>query len=100
MEREKQIGLVGPKMQETKYGNLHNILLWVKPYWILSPKIFILRATVLKEIGYFDEHYRTYYIDTDVPLMVLKYGCHQSITSALLPLCRGPDGPSGRGYPE
>jgi GT2 family glycosyltransferase len=80
MDQEKQIGLVGPKMQETKYGNLHNILLWDKPYWILSPKVFIFRAEVLKEIGYFDEHFRTYYIDADVPLMVLKFGYTIAVT--------------------
>ena len=41
MEKHKQIGIVGPKLRETKYGNLHNILLWGKPYWIYSPKVYI-----------------------------------------------------------
>ncbi len=80
MEKDKKIGLVGPKLQETKHGNLHNILLWVKPYWILSPKIFLFRASVLKEIGYFDEHFRTYHIDLDSPLMVLKLGYTIAVT--------------------
>jgi len=74
MDKEKEIGMIGPKMQETKYGNLHNVLLWVKPYWTLLPKIFLFRSSVLKEIGYYDEHYRAYFQDVDTPLMVLKLG--------------------------
>ena len=80
MEKDKQIGLVGPKLQETKHGNLHNIHLSVKPYWILSPKIFFFRASVLKEIGYFDEKFRTYHIDIDFPLMVLNLGYTSAVT--------------------
>ncbi len=80
MTKDKQIGMVGPKTQETKYGNLHNILLWGKPYWIYSPKIYIFRAPVLKEIGYYDENLRTYYQDVDTPLMVLQKGYTIAVT--------------------
>ncbi len=74
MDEHSNMGLVGPKNQETKYNNLHNILNWGSPYWIFSPKTFIIRKSVLEEIGYFDEKFRTYYIDVDFPLMVLICG--------------------------
>jgi len=80
MKKDKQIGLVGPKLQETKYGKLHNIHLPVKPYWILSPKIFFFKTSVIKEIGYFDEKFRTYYIDLDFPLMILNLGYTIAVT--------------------
>jgi len=80
MDKDKQIGFIGPKMQEVKYGNLHSILLHGKPYWIYSPKIFIFRASIFKKIGYFDEHFRTYYVDIDSPLMFLKLGYTIAIT--------------------
>ena len=74
MKKDKKLGLIGPKLQETKHGNLHNIHLPLKPYWILSPKIFLFRASILKEVGYFDETFRTYYIDIDFPISVLNLG--------------------------
>ena len=80
MDNDEQIGIVGPKVQETKRGNLHSILLWGKPYWIYSPKIFIIRLSVLKEIGYFDECFRTYYVDVDLPLTFLKMGYTIAVT--------------------
>ena len=72
MDREKQIGFVAPKIQEPRYGNLPGVT--VKKYWILLSKIGIFRASVLKEINYFDENYRTYYVDDDNFLSVMKLG--------------------------
>ena len=74
MDRHKQFGMVGPKMQETKYNNLHNVFNWVKPFYMVTPKSFIIRKTVLEEIGFLDEGFRTYYIDVDLPLTVLSKG--------------------------
>lgn len=72
MDKEKQIGLVAPKIQEPRYGNLPGIT--VKKYWILLAKIWIFRHSVLKEMNYFDELYRTYYIDDDGFLSVMSLG--------------------------
>jgi len=80
MAQEPQLGLVGPKMQEIKHGNLHNVLLWLHPYWIVSPKIFIFQRKVLQEVKYFDEMFRTYYADVDIPLGVLKLGYSIAVT--------------------
>lgn len=72
MEKEEQIGLVAPKIQEPRYGNLPGVT--VRKYWILLAKIWIFRHSVLKEMNYFDETYRTYYIDDDGFLSVMKLG--------------------------
>jgi len=74
MDNDEQIGIIGPKTQETKYGNLHNMFLQIIPYWMILPKMHIFRAAVLKETNYFDPHFRSYYIDIDCPLKVLKKG--------------------------
>jgi len=80
MEKEPKIGLIGPKMQEVKHGNLHNVLLWMQPYWVISPKIYIFQRKVLKEINYFDEKFRTYYVDVDAPLKVMSLGYSIAVT--------------------
>ena len=72
MEKEEQIGLVAPKIQEPRFGNLPGVT--VRKYWLLLAKVWIFRHSVLKEIGYFDESYRTYYIDDDGFLSVMKVG--------------------------
>jgi len=72
MEKEKDIGLVAPKIQEPRFGNLPGVT--VKKYGILLAKAWIYRHSVLKEINYFDEAYRTYYIDDDGFLEAMKLG--------------------------
>lgn len=74
MDNEKQIGLVAPKLQEPTYGNLAGVTNRIDQYQVLLPKIFIFKSSVLKEINYFDENFRTYFIDDDSPLSVLKLG--------------------------
>jgi len=74
MDKEEQIGLVAPKIEEPLYGNLSGITLRINPYLTLLPKTFIFKASVLKEINYFDESFRTYFIDDDSPLSVMKLG--------------------------
>lgn len=74
MDKEKQIGLVAPKLQEPTYGNLTGVTNKIDQYQVLLPKAFIFRSSVLKEINYFDENFRTYFIDDDSPLSVLKLG--------------------------
>jgi len=75
MENESQIGLVTPRIQDSKYGNLHGMTIdSIKQYWALFGEAFIFRSSLMTEIGYFDETFRTYYIDLDFPLTVLKLG--------------------------
>jgi len=74
MDEEKQIGCVAPKQQEPTYGNLSGLSIRIDQYGLLLPKTIIFRASVLKEIGYFDEKFRTYFIDDDSSLSVLKLG--------------------------
>jgi len=72
MDEEENIGLVAPKIQEPRFGNLPGVT--VKKYWILLAKICIFRHSILKKINYFDERYRTYYVDDDNFLSVMKLG--------------------------
>ena len=72
MDNEEQIGFVAPKIQEPRWGNLPGVT--VKKYWILLSKIGIFRHSVLKDINYFDPGYRTYRVDDDNFLSVMKLG--------------------------
>ena len=74
MNKEEQIGLVSPKLQEPTYGNLTGVTIRIDKYRTLLPKAFILRSSILKEINYFDEKFRTYFADDDSPLTMLKLG--------------------------
>jgi GT2 family glycosyltransferase len=74
MDKEKQIGLVSPKLQEPTYRSLHWITLKMKRFWAVIPKMFIVRSSVFKQINYFDETFRTYRVDDDTPLSFMKLG--------------------------
>ena len=74
MDNDGQIGLVGPKDQELKHGNLPGVTLKLRQSWALLCKFSIVRMEILKKIGYFDERFRTYYIDDDICLSVLSLG--------------------------
>jgi len=77
MEDEKQIGLVGPKLSELNrkgFDRLHRIRTEVFRHGALTPKFLIFRHSILKKVGYFDESYRTYFIDVDFPLTILTLG--------------------------
>lgn len=74
MDREERIGLVAPKDQEPRHGNLPAVTLKMKKYWALLSKFHIFRASVLKEINYYDENLRSYYTDDDSCLSVLNLG--------------------------
>ena len=71
MNRYKEIGAVCPKVQETTFGNFTGVTL--HKYLLLS-KAHIIRASVLREMNYFDEAYRTYFIDGDSHLTILESG--------------------------
>jgi len=74
MDKYEQIGLVAPKDQETRHGNLPGVTLKLRQYWALLSKFHIFRASALKEINYYDEKLRSYYTDDDSCLSVLTSG--------------------------
>jgi len=74
MDEHERIGLVAPKDQEPRHGNFPGVTLKLRNYWALLSKFHIFRASVLKEIGYYDENLRSYYTDDDSCLSVLTKG--------------------------
>lgn len=74
MDKYEQIGLVAPKDQEPRHGNFPGVTLKLRNYWALLSKFHMFRASVLKEIGYYDENLRSYYTDDDSCLSVLTIG--------------------------
>jgi len=72
MEKYPEIGMISPKLVETKRFNYPNIGTW-KHKLVLS-KTHVFRTSVLKEIGFLNEEFRTYYIDVDSHLAVLDKG--------------------------
>ncbi|MFC1903341.1 glycosyltransferase family 2 protein [Chloroflexota bacterium] len=72
MDKYPEIALVAPKMKEPSYGNLPGVEL-PRNCLVLS-KTSIFRASVLREINYFDENMRTSGADDDSCLSALKLG--------------------------
>lgn len=72
MDNYPEIGLVGPKVKEPRYGNLAGVELTFN--FLVLTKMSILRTSLLKEANYLDENYRTYCTDDDACLTVLKQG--------------------------
>ncbi|MFC1931526.1 glycosyltransferase family 2 protein [Chloroflexota bacterium] len=72
MDRHKEIAIVAPKMLEPTFSNLPGVELTLK-FLVLS-KTHIFRTSALREINYLDENYRTYAIDDDSCLSLLKLG--------------------------
>jgi hypothetical protein len=72
MDNHNKIALVAPKMMEPTFGNLAGVELTLK-FLVLS-KTHVFRTSALKEINYFDENYRTYFIDDDSCLSILNLG--------------------------
>lgn len=72
MDKEEDIAMISPKLKEPRYGNLPGIT--VKKYWILLSKFAVFRHSVLKKVNYFDENFRTYYVDDDSYLSIMKLG--------------------------
>lgn len=72
MDRYPEIGMVSPKFVELTRSNFPNVGSW-KQLLVLS-KTHVFRTTVLREIGYLNEKFRTYYPDTDSHLSVLNLG--------------------------
>lgn len=72
MDKEEDIAMISPKLKEPYYGNLPGIT--VKKYWILLSKFAVFRHSVLKKVNYFDENFRTYYVDDDSYLSIMKLG--------------------------
>lgn len=74
MDKYPEIGLVCPRIL-LEPGRLHSVTRrWIKQYWSLLSLIFIVRTSVLREMGYFNERFRTYFADSDISLTVLKLG--------------------------
>jgi len=75
MDKEKQIGLVSLKTQEPNRGNLVGIPPMIIEYGMLLSYFHIFRGSILKdEMNLFDETFRSYRIDFDSTLSVLKGG--------------------------
>jgi len=75
MDKEKQIGMVSAKTQEPRHGNLFGIPSRLKNYGMLLSYFHIFRRSVLiDEMELFDKNFRSYRIDTDSSLSVLKGG--------------------------
>jgi GT2 family glycosyltransferase len=74
MDKEEQIGLVAPKDQEIRHGNLPGVTLKLRQSWALLCKFHIFRSSVLKKINYFDESFRSYYVDDDSCISTMKLG--------------------------
>lgn len=79
MDKYPEIGMVSPKIVLER-GHLHSVTRWVKRYGAILSLDFIIRASVLREMGYFDEGYYTYFIDSDTSLAVLKLGYTTIVT--------------------
>jgi GT2 family glycosyltransferase len=79
MDKNKQIGMVSPKVM-LEEGRLPSLSIIVKQYWTLLVLTFIIRKSVLEEMGYFDERYYSYFIDTDTSISVLYLGYTVVIT--------------------
>jgi glycosyltransferase involved in cell wall biosynthesis len=74
LDREKQIGIVIPKVQNSTFGYLHEITLGISRYGIVWGKSFIFRTSVLKEMNLFDESFRTYHVESNASLSALIRG--------------------------
>jgi len=75
MDKEKQIGMVSAKTQEPRHGNLYGIPSRLRNYGMLLSYFHIFRRSVLMdEMNLFDENFRSYRIDIDSSLAVLKGG--------------------------
>lgn len=72
MDKHPEIGMVSPKFVESTYSNFPNISRWENK--LIISKTHIFRTSVLKELGYFDEKFRTYYVDADSSFDVLYHG--------------------------
>ena len=72
MDEHPEVGAVSPKFVEVTYSKFPNVGTWKKK--IILSKTHIFRMTVLKEINYLDEKFRTYYVDVDSHMAVLSLG--------------------------
>ena len=72
MDGHEEIGLVAPKLQEPTLRGLPNVGVYFD--YLVTSKVHIFRTSVLREIGYLDESFRTYKVDVDSCLAVLDLG--------------------------
>lgn len=72
MDNHSEVGMISPKFIESTRSNFPNIGTW--KYMLVLSKTHVFRTSVLKEIDYFDEYFKTYYIDPDSHLAVLTLG--------------------------
>lgn len=71
MDDNPSIALVSSKMLEPTRSNYPNI---VKEHGLVVYKSHIIRTKVFREIGFFDENFKTYQVDMDSYYSILKLG--------------------------
>ena len=72
MDKYTEIGMISPKFVELTKSNFPNVGSW--EFLLILSKTHIFRTSVLKQIGYLDEKFRTYWVDADSHLAVLNLG--------------------------
>ena len=72
MERYPHVGMVSPVFHEKKKDMFPNV--GSLNFKLVLSKTHVFRSSVLRLIGFFDESYRTYFIDVDSHLSVLSLG--------------------------
>ena len=72
MDKNPEIGIVSPKFIEAARSNFPNVGSW--QHILVSSKTHVFRNSVLKQIDFFDENFKTYYVDVNSHLAVLDLG--------------------------
>jgi len=78
MEDNPAVGIVSPKMIESKYNNYPNVDFHSSG--LILGKAHVFRMKALEDVGFFDNFFKTYYIELDVYLMILNSGWHTCFT--------------------
>ena len=71
-KQDSSLGLIAPKMIETKYNKYPNVQ--VDKSGLVVSKIYIVRKSVLEDMGYNDSNYDKYLIDIDLFFSVIFKG--------------------------
>lgn len=79
IEKDDQIGMVTLKAI-CEEGHLPAFSLMTKQFWTILNLFFIFNANALKEMGYLDESFYSYFIDTDSSIAILNLGYTTIVT--------------------
>lgn len=75
LERDRRIGMVGLKMLDTAgAGAAQAFMGGISEYGVLTCNHGVLRTSLLRDVGYFNEAYHSYTIDPDLTASVLCAG--------------------------